>query len=135
MPVLAQQSFNPSTLGRPPTNVPAASTSSGRNEVPFQTAEQAWYWTMAALAARRDGCRGGARQVARPCDPDDVIRCLDRLYRHRRIDLQHARVLRVWGERQRAPDAQYPSEQRDAAVWQEALARLAWPLRMKGIVE
>ena len=135
MPVVAQQPLNPTTSGRSPANVSAASGTSGRNEVPFQTAEQAWYWTMATLAARRDGSRGGARQVARPCDPDDVIRCLDRLYRHRRIDLQHARVLRVWGERQRAPDAQYASERRDSVIWNEALARLDWPLRMKGIVK
>ena len=27
---------------------------------PFATAEEAWFWTMAALIARRDGARGGA---------------------------------------------------------------------------
>ncbi len=56
---------------------------------------------MAALIARRDGARivSGAGLVQRPCEPDDVVRCLDRLYRQRRVDLQHARILRIWGER------------------------------------
>ncbi len=107
--------------------------------VAFRDAAQAWFWTVGALAARRDGTgrgdtgRGGAR-IPRPCDPDDVIRCLDTLYRRRRIDLAHARVLRVWGERGTAPDAARPAEQAAARLWHEALGRLDWLLRMKGIV-
>lgn len=103
---------------------------------PFLTAEEAWFWTMAALVARRDGARivSGAGLVRRPCEPDDVIRCLDRLYRHRRIDLQHARILRIWGERQSAPDPRAPRERGDARLWREAMQRLDWPLRNKGIV-
>ncbi len=100
---------------------------------PFRSAEEAWFWTMAALVARRDGARivSGAGLVQRPREPDDVVRCLDRLYRQRRIDLQHARILRIWGERQAAPD---PRERGDARLWREAMQRLDWPLRAKGIV-
>lgn len=60
---------------------------------PFTSAEEAWFWTMAALTARRDGARvaAGKGLAQRPCEPDDVIKCLDRLYRQRRIDLTHAR--------------------------------------------
>jgi hypothetical protein len=59
---------------------------------------------MAALIARREGARYTANKgaVARPCDPDDV-KCLDTLYRRQRIDLTHARILRMWGERQLPP--------------------------------
>jgi hypothetical protein len=101
---------------------------------PFANAEEAWFWTMAALAARRDGTGGGGRRVARPCDPDDVVKCLDQLYRRRRIDLVHARILRIWGERQAAPNPAYASESCDARLWREALDRLEWPLRVKGII-
>ena len=50
--------------------------------VPFATAEEAWFWTMAALIARRDGARIVANRgaVSRNCEPDDVVKCLDRLY-------------------------------------------------------
>ncbi|MBY0336627.1 MAG: hypothetical protein K2X11_08435 [Acetobacteraceae bacterium] len=103
---------------------------------PFQSAEEAWFWTMAALVARRDGARilAGQGLVPRPCEPDDVVKCLDRLYRHRRIDLSHARVLRRWGERGEPPSTRHLAERRDHALWREALARLEWPLRQKGIV-
>jgi hypothetical protein len=103
---------------------------------PFRSAEEAWIWTMAALQARRDGARYTANRglVSRPCEPDDVVRCLDALYRGKRIDLVHARVLRVWGERQMAPDPAYATERYDFGLWREALDRLDWPLRVKGIV-
>ncbi len=103
---------------------------------PFRSAEEAWLWTMAALVARREGARYGAGKgaVPRPCEPDDVVKCLDQLYRRRRIDLLHARILRVWGERQAAPNPAYRSERCDWRIWREALDRLEWPLRVKGIV-
>ncbi|MFC4168422.1 hypothetical protein [Teichococcus aestuarii] len=101
---------------------------------PFNTVEDAWLWTMAALIARRGGaglCLQPGR-TARPCEPDDVVKCLDRLYRQRRIDLAHARVLRIWGERQATPDPK--RDHGEARLWGEAMERLAFPLRQKGIV-
>jgi hypothetical protein len=101
---------------------------------PFRTAEQAWFWTMAALIARHSGASRPGGSVPRPCEPDDVILCLDTLYRRKRIDLAHARVLRVWGERGTAPDARLPAERIEARLWGEAMALLEWPLRVRGIV-
>ena len=39
-----------------------------RHTEPFRSAEEAWFWTMAALIARRDGARYTANngRVARP---------------------------------------------------------------------
>jgi hypothetical protein len=102
---------------------------------PFRDAEQAWFWTVSALLARREGTKAScAGTVQRPCEPDDVVKCLDRLYRNRRIDLGHARVLRIWGERQTPPRLDSRREHCAAVLWHEALERLDWPLRMKGIV-
>jgi hypothetical protein len=91
---------------------------------------------MSALIARREGARytAGKGIVIRPCDPDDVVKCLDALYRKRRIDLAHARVLRTWGERQIPPNPSVAAERYDHRLWVEALERLAWPLRIKGII-
>jgi len=122
------------TTAARPGHAPIRQTASKMQ--PFDTVDEAWFWTMAALIARRDGARivSGAGLVQRPCEPDDVIKALDRLYRQRRIDLQHARILRIWGERQAAPDPRYPSEKGDWRLWREAMSRLDWPLRVKGIV-
>jgi hypothetical protein len=101
----------------------------------FRSTEQAWFWTMSALRARREGAKRSGTGTPRPCDPDDVIKCLDRLYRNRRVDLVHARILRIWGERQAAPNPAIPSERCDHRLWREAMDRLDFPLRVKGIVE
>ena len=103
---------------------------------PFASAEEAWFWTMGALIARQDGARlsAGRGAVQRPCEPDDVVKCLDRLYRQRRIELLHVRVMRNWGERCCAPNPRVPSERGDLRLWREAMDRLDFPLRAKGIV-
>jgi hypothetical protein len=107
-----------------------------RRTEPFHSAEEAWFWTVAALTARREGARYTANQgsVGRPCEPDDVVRCLDALYRRRRIDLVHARILRIWGERRASPNPAHANERCDWRLWREAIDRLEFPLRMKGIV-
>jgi len=106
----------------------------GATPEPFRSAEQAWFWTVAALRARHEGATRPGGAMPRPCDPDDVIRCLNLLYQSGRIELAHARALRGWGDRGVAPDARHPAERREARLWQEALDRLDWPLRMRGIV-
>jgi hypothetical protein len=102
---------------------------------PFHSAEEAWFWTMAALKARHDGVRTShSARIQRPCEPDDVVKCLDTLYRRRRIDLVHARILRIWGERGCAPNPAHASERGDWRLWREAIDRMEWPLRVKGII-
>ena len=130
----ATLSSRPTAAGHVP--VMAMLPPRGGRVQPFRDAEEAWLWTMAALQARRDGARGvaNAGRVVRPCEPDDVIKCLDTLYRRRRIDLTHARILRIWGERRSAPNPTHVAERSDWRLWREALDRLDWLLRVKGIV-
>lgn len=130
MPAALRQNAAPRALPR------ASAPRMTRCTEAFRSAEEAWLWTMAALVARREGARytAGLGKVERPCEPDDVVKCLDTLYRRRRIDLVHARILRIWGERQSAPSPAYVAEKSDWKLWREALDRLEWPLRVKGIV-
>ncbi len=102
----------------------------------FRTAEEAWFWAMAVLMARHDGGGTAWRPTGahRACDPEDVFNCLDRLYRARKIELAHARVLRLWGERQVAPSGSCPHQRREWRVWQQAMAELEWSLRGRRIV-
>ena len=100
------------------------------SDAPFPTAEAAWFWCMRSLMSRRDG----GTQRPGPCEPDAIVLVMDQLYRRRRIDLVHARILRVWGERQCAPNPACQTERADARLWREAIELLEWPLRVKGIV-
>jgi hypothetical protein len=89
---------------------------------------------MASLQARRLGTGRGGGGLPRPCEPDDVILCVDRLYRARRIDVDHVAVLRIWGERQISPvSARGPID--ECRLWREAMDYLALPLKAKGIVK
>jgi len=128
--------FRPSP-SRDPSSRPTFDRHHPPGPRPFTDAQEAWFWTVTALRARHDGARARRpdRAAPRPCEPDDVIKCLDQLYRRRRIDLVHARILRIWGERGIAPNPALPRVGSDARLWREALSRLEWPLRAKGIVE
>ena len=117
---------------RPPT-CPRADRSPSPSK--FRSPEEAWFWTMAALAARHNGSRREKARILRPCDPDDVVRCLDQLYRDGHVGLVHARILRLWGERQTAPDARFEGEIFDHRIWRETMDRLDQPLRAKGIID
>lgn len=98
---------------------------------PFPSAEEAWLWTVACLAARHGDC---APPPLRACRPEDVLLCLDRLYRRRWVQLVHVRIMRLWGERGRAPNPAHARERCDWRFWREAMDRLEWPLRQCGIV-
>ena len=89
-------------------------------------------WMLRSLAAEAEGSPRKAAPAI--CAPAEVVKCLDTLYRRRRIDLHHVRILRLWGHRGRAPDAANPMEKAEWRVWREALDRLDWPLRSLGIV-
>ncbi len=103
---------------------------------PFRTGQEAWLWTMAILMARRDGAGQSWRPEGppRPCDPEDVVRCLDTLYREGVLDLVHARILRIWGERQTAPRSDRLQQRGDWRLWNQALGHMEWVLRACGVV-
>jgi hypothetical protein len=112
-----------------------------RRGQPFRDAESCIFWTISALAAEAEGRaappgdKAGRRPTAGSiCTPMEVVKCLDTLYRRRRIDLHHVRILRLWGHRGRAPSPDLPMEKGDWRVWREALDRLDWPLRSLGIL-
>ena len=96
---------------------------------PFRSVEAAWFWTARALQASP-----AAERTPAPCRVEDVVKCLDTLYRQRRIDLLHARILRIWGLRGVGPNPAWARERSDWRIWREALARLDGPLRARGIV-
>jgi hypothetical protein len=104
-----------------------------RSTAPFQNVQEAWFWTMASLMARRQNC-AHRKPPARACLPEDVLRCLDTLYRRRRIDLTQVRIMRIWGERGVPPNPARAQERCDWRLWREALGRLDWPLRVRGLV-
>lgn len=104
---------------------------------PFGTAEEAWFWSVQAQEAKAAGARivAGRGLVQRPCEPDDVLRTVDRLYRQRQLVRDHLHVLVHYGRRLSAPDPARDHEHRASHLWQEAFDRIGPVLRGKGIVQ
>lgn len=105
--------------------------------VPFGSGEEAWFWSVQAHEAKAAGARvvAGQGQVQRPCEPADVIRTVDRLFRRRVLVRDHLHVLVHYGRRLAAPDPERRREQRAHLLWREAFERLDPVLREKGIVQ
>lgn len=91
---------------------------------------------MQAHQARKDGAniRANNGNIIRPCDPDDILKILNRLHRHRQLDMNHFRVLRHYGERMLAPDRERNTEFEAYCLWTEAMEILGEVLVSKGIV-
>ncbi len=104
--------------------------------VPFDNVEEAWFWFIAAQAARNDGARfvSGAGMQMRPCEPIDILKVLDGLYRNRLLKREHFLVLRHYGRRQMPPDNRRVKEKRAYHLWREAMENMETPLQGKGIV-
>lgn len=118
-----------------PAGIPFA-PDAARPVTPFDSAEEAWFWFILAHEAKLAGARVRAGQglVNRPCEPADILRLLDRLYRRRRLLRDHLLVLAHYGRRQMAPEADRRREMRDHGLWREAFLALTPALRDKGIV-
>jgi hypothetical protein len=104
---------------------------------PFDSAEEAWFWFIAAQKARNDGARviAGQGLTPRPCEPTDILKAVDRLYRNRRLSMDHILVLRHYGVRFLPPEPARVREARASMLWDEAMERLGDALSARGIVQ
>jgi len=104
--------------------------------VPFNDAEEAWFWFIRSTRARMDGARLSAQasNETRPCEPDDLYRLVLNLRQRRLLRDDHLRVLAEYGWRESPPDPRLNEEERALCLWDEALDRLTTPLVAKGIV-
>ncbi len=103
---------------------------------PFDNVEEAWFWFIAAQQARNDGARfvAGNGSIIRPCEPVDILKILDSLYRNRRLQRDHLLVLRHYGRRNMPPDSRRVKETRAFYIWEEAMERLHPIMVRKGII-
>lgn len=104
---------------------------------PFKSAEEAWFWFVQNQMAKADGARiaAGLSSVARPCEPVDIYKVMERLYRGRRLLMDHVLVLRHYGRRMMPPDSRRVKEIRAHGLWLEAMERMEDVMISKGIVE
>lgn len=100
----------------------------------FKTSEECWFWYMRVLAQFNDALPMAIETETGPLDPGIISRALEQLYKSRRLSLNHLRVLRFYGERQKAPRPFIKSEEDVFILWRQALNALAEPLRNQGVL-
>jgi hypothetical protein len=102
----------------------------GWGGTPFTSAEEAWFWVMAAF--RSEPVR--PQPMPPPCRREDVVRVIDTLYRQRLLARDHLCVLAHYGRRLVPPRPDRRRELRALALWREAFQHLTPRLKRRGIV-
>jgi len=105
--------------------------------VPFDNAEEVWFWFINAQKARNEGARycAGLGALPRPCEPTDILGILDKLYRKRALLRDHLLVLRHYGRRQYRPDPKYIKEAIAFKLWTEAFDKIEPIFIQKNIIK
>ena len=94
----------------------------------FASAEEAWLW----VASFRMVDRGGPRPPRRCCRSEDLLALLEELYRSGQLDVDDAHILRVFGEKQRAPEERRDKEATAAVRWQRLMRLFGAKMRQHG---
>ena len=112
-----------------PNLVPPLREMPPADELPFDNAEEAWFWFMSWRLIVEDGGTPSFEGRGRPCMPLDMLACLRRLVKPGRLTRRQLQVLAGFGRR-----LETPAHQPFARLWDEGMARLEELFRAKGIL-
>lgn len=106
----------------------------------FRDSEQLWFW-FTSSARIRSGLRrnpgGPAHGEAdfRPCEIVDVETLVTKLFLTGRISREQLEIMKLFGERRRAPCQHVWAENRAATLWADAMRTLQIAASAKGWLE
>ncbi len=105
-------------------------------ETPYEDAEQAFFSMVKGQEALAAGARvrAGLGIYQRPGGGLDIQIVIERLYRLRKLTMDHIQVLRHYGVRKLKPDPYRPKEARSAMLWDEAMNVISAELKTKGLI-
>lgn len=104
--------------------------------VPFDSAEEAWFWAVVCRRARAEGAQvtSGLALVPRICEPDDILIAAERLLRRGELGPAHKAVLIRSAADLLPPERGPRGDDHAVRHWNEAMDRLAEALAAKGIL-
>lgn len=97
----------------------------------FLDAESIWFWFCYSSAVRTQ-TRGFGGAVKRSCELADVKMVITKLYLGGKLNDEHLLVMKKWGDKRRTPNQRIWSQQRDSALWREAMDTLNKECRARG---
>jgi len=103
----------------------------------FNNTQEAWFWFIQANEAKILGakCSPGMGTISRPCEPEDIMNIVHKLYRTRTLLIDHIRILAHYGKKLSAPNKDRYKEQKAYTLWREAINKLEPVMVKKGIIK
>lgn len=101
--------------------------------IPFESPEEAWLWCCRIRLGGRAG-KEVCSDFVRPCETIDIYHIIQKLYKRSILSDSHLKVMVDYGERLAPPLSFKRIYDYECSLWDQAMERLASPLREKKIV-
>ena len=101
----------------------------------FQNAEQIWFWFTYSRSVRNNLQNHSQKSCRRVCELVDVETLVTKLYLCGKLNDEHLRVMKKYGDKKRAPHQYVWHENHDAAIWNDAMKILDTAAHAKGWTE
>lgn len=98
----------------------------------FQNAEQLWFWFLYSRSIQPQLRNVHGRATRRICEWLDVETLITKLYLSGDLTDEQIDVMKRFGDRRRAPHQHIWSENRDSAIWQNAMEILQMAAQSRG---
>ena len=105
-----------------------------KKTVPFESAEEAWFWYCLCEQLEKGSRHRTNSNVARPCETSDIFIAVKRLLQEGALRPIHVKILSKYGFSQVPPHPHFGDSLRMCELWKEALDFLGILLKKKGIV-
>ena len=97
----------------------------------FQNAEQLWFWFLYSKSVQNNFTRKPSC-IRRPCELLDIETLITKLYLSGKLSEEQLNVMKIFGDKKRAPHQYIYSENKSAALWKSAMETLDYAARSKG---
>ena len=97
----------------------------------FQSAEQLWFWFLFSKSVQNNFIHKTSN-IHRPCELLDVETLITKLYLSGKLTEEQLNIMKVFGDKKRAPHQYIFSENKSAALWKSAMETLDCAARIKG---
>lgn len=101
----------------------------------FQNAEQLWFWFLYSKSLQKNFLYQNRSSTKRPCELLDVETLITKLYLSGQLSNEQLEIMKLFGDKRRAPHQHIWSENKAASLWKAAMNTLYIVAKGKGWIE
>lgn len=104
--------------------------------VPFENAEEVWFWFCSSVSARGDGLRSKSDYWGklRLCELADIHNIIKAMKRNHHLSNRHLRIMIKWGTEQISPFYERSAKRSEIRLWEEGVKNFEIYLKHKKIL-